>query len=320
LFILGNALCAVADDYALLMVGRAVAALCHGAFFGIGSVVAASLVRPERQAGAIALMFSGLTLATVLGVPLGAFIGQAHGWRATFWAVTALGVVGLIAVAALVPRQPRPTAGLRGELAVFTRPLVWLSLVTTTLGFAGVFASFTYLAPMMTGLAGFDPRAVAWLLVLFGAGLCVGNFLGGKAADRALMPTTYAVLALLALVLAAFAFTASSPVLAAVTVFLLGVTGFATVPALQMRVMRTAEGAPELASAANIAAFNVGNALGAWLSGLAIDAGGGYAMPNVVGAALAVTGLGAAVLSGVIDKRRLGRRGAAIESDQPISA
>lgn len=316
-FVLGNALCAVADDYALLMVGRAVAALCHGAFFGIGSVVAASLVRPERQAGAIALMFSGLTLATVLGVPLGAVIGQAYGWRSTFWAVTALGVVGLVGVAALVPRQPRPTAGLRGELAVFARPLVWLSLLTTTLGFAGVFASLTYLAPMMTELTGFDPGAVAWLLVVFGAGLCAGNYLGGKAADRALMPTTYAVLALLAVVLLVFVFTVTSPVLAVVTVFLLGVTGFATVPALQMRVVRTAEGAPALASAANIAAFNLGNALGAWLSGLAIDAGGGYAMPNVIGAALALAGVGSAVLSGAIDKRRpASRRPAMSESDE----
>ncbi|MDU0292373.1 MFS transporter [Saccharothrix longispora] len=319
-FVLGNVLCAVADNYALLMVGRAVAALCHGAFFGIGSVVAASLVRPERQAGAIALMFSGLTLANVLGVPLGAFIGQAHGWRATFWAVTALGVLGLVGVAALVPRQPRPTGGLRGELAAFSRPLVWLSLLTTMLGFAGVFASFTYLAPMMTGLAGFAPQSVAWLLVLFGVGLCVGNFLGGKAADRALMPTTYAVLGLLAVVLVVFAFTASSPVPAAVTVFLLGAAGFATVPALQMRVMRTAEGAPALASAANIAAFNLGNALGAWLSGLAIDAGGGYAMPNFIGAALVVTGLGAAALSGLIDKRRLGQQGETVKSNQTISA
>ncbi|MGM1059452.1 MFS transporter [Saccharothrix sp. Mg75] len=319
-FVLGNALCAVAEDYAMLMVGRAVAALCHGAFFGIGSVVAASLVRPDRQAGAIALMFSGLTLANVLGVPLGAFIGQAHGWRSTFWAVTALGVVGLVGVAALVPRQPRPTAGLRGELAVFTRPLVWLSLLTTTLGFAGVFASFTYLAPMMTGLAGFSPGAVAWLLVLFGAGLCVGNFVGGKAADRALMPTTYVVLGLLALVLTAFFFATSSPVPAAVAVFLLGVTGFATVPALQMRVMRTAEGAPALASAANIAAFNLGNALGAWLSGVAIDAGGGYAIPNLIGAALVVAGLGAAVLSGAVDRKRLGQQGASAGSGQPISA
>ncbi|NUT94142.1 MAG: MFS transporter [Saccharothrix sp.] len=316
-FVLGNALCAVADDYALLMVGRAVAALCHGAFFGIGSVVAASLVRPERQAGAIALMFSGLTLATVLGVPLGAVIGQAYGWRSTFWAVTALGVIGLVGVAALVPRQPRPTGGLRGELAVFTRPLVWLSLVTTTLGFAGVFASLTYLAPMMTELTGFAPGAVAWLLVVFGAGLCAGNYLGGKAADRALMPTTYAVLALLAVVLLVFVFTVTSPVLAVVTVFLLGVTGFATVPALQMRVVRTAEGAPALASAANIAAFNLGNALGAWLSGLAIDAGGGYAMPNVIGAALALAGVGCAVLSGVIDKRRSAPRAPAMsESDE----
>ncbi|GAA2673843.1 MULTISPECIES: MFS transporter [Actinosynnema] len=306
-FVLGNVLCAVADDYALLMVGRAVAALCHGAFFGIGSVVAASLVPPHRQAGAIALMFSGLTLANVLGVPLGAFIGQEHGWRATFWVVGALGVLGALGVAALVPRQPRPEVGLRGELAAFTRPAVWLALLTTALGFGGVFASFTYLAPMMTELAGFAPGSVAWLLVLFGVGLCAGNFLGGRAADRALAPTTYAVLGLLALVLAAFTLTASAKVPAAVTVLLLGVVGFATVPPLQTRVLRAAEGAPSLASAANIAAFNLGNALGAWLSGLAIDAGLGYRAPNAVGALLVLAGLGVAALSGALDSRKPAR-------------
>ncbi|CAL9588078.1 Inner membrane transport protein YdhP [Actinosynnema sp. ALI-1.44] len=299
LFILGNLLCAVADSYPLLMVGRVVAALCHGAFFGVGAVVASGLVAPDRQARAIALMFTGLTMANVLGVPMGTALGQEFGWRSTFWAVTALGVVGLVGILVLVPPQPA-SDGLRGELEVFRRPGVWLALGTTALGFGAVFASFTYIAPMMTEVAGFSPGAVTWLLVLFGAGLCVGNVLGGRAADRSLMPSLYAILAVLAVVLAVFVFTARSQVLGAVTIGLLGVAGFATVAPLQSRVLQQAEGAPALASAANIAAFNLGNAAGAWLGGVAIDAGFGYTAPNWVAALMAVAALGVAVAGGRI--------------------
>ncbi|WP_457307149.1 MFS transporter, partial [Polaromonas sp. P5_E6] len=175
-FIAGNLLCALAPTYALLMTGRLVAALTHGAFFGIGSVVAANLVAPARKASAIALMFIGLTVANVIGVPLGTLLGQSFGWRSTFWAVTAFGVVGILGIIALVPPQPQDSpGGIRSELAVFRRPQVWLALGMTTLGFGGVFASFTYLAPMMTDVAGFSSGAVAWLLVLFGVGLCAGN-------------------------------------------------------------------------------------------------------------------------------------------------
>lgn len=299
LFVLGNLLCAVADSYPLLMVGRVVAALCHGAFFGVGAVVAAGLVAPDRQARAIALMFTGLTVANVLGVPMGTALGQEFGWRSTFWAVTALGVVGLLGILVLVPPQPA-SDGLRGELEVFRRPGVWLALGTTALGFGAVFASFTYIAPMMTEVAGFSPGAVTWLLVLFGAGLCVGNVLGGRAADRSLMPSLYAILAVLAVVLAVFVFTARSQVLGAVTIGLLGVAGFATVAPLQSWVLQQAEGAPALASAANIAAFNLGNAAGAWLGGVAIDAGFGYTAPNWVAALMAVAALGVAVAGGRI--------------------
>jgi MFS transporter, DHA1 family, inner membrane transport protein len=304
-FVAGNALCAVAGSYGLLMVGRAVAALCHGAFFGIGSVVAAALVPPAKRASAIAMMFIGLTVANVLGVPFGTALGQQFGWRSTFWAVTVLGVVGLVAIIVLVPRLPsEPENGLRRELAVFRRPQVWLALGMTTLGFAGVFASFTYIAPMMTTVAGFSGGAVTWLLILFGAGLCVGNVLGGRAADRAVMPSLYLILTLLALVLFAFVFTAHSQVLAAVTIGLFGVAGFATVPPLQLRVMEKAAGAPALAAAANIAAFNLGNALGAWLGGMAIDAGLGYTAPNWIGGLLALAGLALTVLSGALDRSR----------------
>ncbi|QKV75021.1 MFS transporter [Amycolatopsis sp. Hca4] len=304
LFIAGNVLSALAPSYGLLMTGRVVAALSHGAFFGVGSVVAASLVAPAKQASAIALMFTGLTVANVLGVPAGTALGQAFGWRSTFWVVSALGVAGAIGILALVPHQkPDPGAGLRGELAVFRRPQVWLALVMTALGFAGVFASFTYIAPMMTEVAGFSSGAVTWLLVLFGAGLFAGNLLGGRAADRRLMPSLYVILAALALVLVAFVFTAHAKVPAAITIALFGAAGFATVPPLQARVMAKAEGAPALASAANIAAFNLGNAGGAWLGGQAIDAGLGYTAPNWIGAALAAAGLAVALVSGLLDRR-----------------
>jgi DHA1 family inner membrane transport protein len=302
LFVLGNALCAVAASYSLLMVGRAVAALCHGAFFGIGSVVAADLVAPHKRARAIAMMFTGLTVANVLGVPFGTALGQHFGWRSTFWAVTGLGVAGLLGILALVPRQPAPAVTLRAELAVFRRPQVWLALTMTTLGFGGVFASFTYIAPLVTRITHFPSGAVTWLLVVFGVGLCIGNVAGGRAADRRLMPNLYLILGALVTVLIVFEFTARSMVLTVPTILLFGAVGFATVPPFQTRVMDVAGGAPTLASAANIAAFNLGNAIGAWLGGLTIEAGFGYTAPNAVGALLVAASLAVALFSGLLDR------------------
>jgi len=305
-FIAGNLLSALAPSYGVLMTGRIVAALSHGAFFGVGSVVAASLVPKAKQASAIALMFTGLTVANVLGVPGGTALGQQFGWRSTFWAVTALGGIGLLGIVFLVPRQDTAEGpGLRSELAVFKSLQVWLALAMTALGFAGVFASFTYIAPMMTEVAGFSAGAVTWLLVLFGGGLVVGNLLGGKAADRSLMPSLYLILTLLAAVLVVFVFTAHAKLPSAVTIALFGAAGFATVAPLQKRVMDKATGAPALASAANIAAFNLGNAAGAYLGGLTIEHGLGYTAPNWVGAALAVTGLLVALISGLLDRTRV---------------
>ncbi len=303
IFIVGNLISALAPSYGVLMTGRIVAALAHGAFFGVGSVVAASLVPKAKQASAIALMFTGLTVANVLGVPGGTALGQHFGWRSTFWAVTVLGIIGLIGIVALVPKQSVSEGpGLRSELAVFRSLQVWLALAMTALGFAGVFASFTYIAPMMTSVAGFSNGAVTWLLVLFGGGLVVGNLLGGKAADRSLMPSLYVILALLAAVLVVFVFTAHAQLLSAITIALFGAAGFATVAPLQKRVMDKAAGAPALASAANIAAFNLGNAIGAYLGGLTIEHGLGYTAPNWVGAALAASGLTVALTSGLLDR------------------
>ncbi|MDL4774843.1 MFS transporter [Actinomadura xylanilytica] len=304
LFIAGSLISALAPTYGLLMTGRVVSALTHGAFFGIGSVVAASLVPPARRASAVALMFAGLTAANVAGVPLGTALGQQLGWRSTFWAVTAVGLVALLGVVALVPRQPVEAAGgWRAEIKVFALPQVWLALGVTALGFGAVFGTVTYIESMMTQVAGYASAAVPWLLVLFGIGLFAGNLAGGRAADRRPMATLYTALAGIAAVLAVFAFTAHAKLPAAITLVVFGAVGFALVPAAQLRVMDKAGGAPALASAANIGAFNLGNALAAWLGGLAIDAGAGYTAPNWIGALLAVAALLLALLSGALDRR-----------------
>ncbi|MER7893951.1 MFS transporter [Micromonospora sp. NPDC094482] len=308
LFIVGNLLSAVADSYAVMMTGRIVAALCHGAFFGIGAVVAAGLVAPARRAGAIAMMFAGLTIANVLGVPFGTFLGQHFGWRSTFWAITGIGVVALAGLALLVPGRATgaagaPAGGLRGELRAFAHPQVWLSLLITILGFGGMFGAFTYIAFTLTEVSGFASSTVPWLLVLFGVGLFAGNLLGGRAADVELSRTLVVVLSALTVVLAAFALTAGSKPLTVAALVLMGGFGFATVPPLQMRIMRYAHQAPTMASGANIAAFNVGNALGAWVGGVTIAAGLGYTAPIWAGAALTLVGL--VVLLGAL---RLARR------------
>jgi DHA1 family inner membrane transport protein len=303
LFVVGNLVSALAPAFGVMLAGRVVASLAHGAFFGIGSVVAADLVAPDRKAGAIAMMFTGLTVANVVGVPLGTLVGQSIGWRVTFGIVAALGVIGLAGIAALVPDVSRPEGvRLRHELAAFRNVQVLLAMVTV-LGFGGVFAAITYIAPMMTHVAGFADGSVTWLLVLFGLGMVGGNLIGGKYADRALMPMLYVSLGALAVVLALFTLTAHHKVLAAVTIALVGALGFATVPPLQKRVLDQAQGAPTLASAVNIGAFNLGNALAAWLGGAVIAAGLGYTAPNWVGAALAGSALVLAVVSAALERR-----------------
>ncbi|GAA1540206.1 MFS transporter [Dactylosporangium maewongense] len=294
LFIAGNLTSALAGTYSVMMAGRVVAALSHGAFFGIGAVVAAGLVAPARRAAAIAMMFTGLTAANVLGVPFGTFLGQQLGWRSTFWAITGIGVVALIGMATLVPAGTSTATApvsLRHEIRAFAHPQVWFSLLITVLGFGGMFGAFTYIAYTLTKVSGFAAGTVPWLLVLFGAGLFIGNSLGGKAADRSVTRTLTVVLAALTAVLVLFALTASNQVLTIVSLALMGAFGFATVPGLQMRIMQYAGQAPTLASGANIAAFNVGNALGAWVGGVTIGAGLGYTSTLWAGAALSFLGL-----------------------------
>ncbi len=296
LFIIGNLVSAIAPDYTTMMLGRIVAALCHGAFFGIGAVVATQLVAPEKRAAAISIMFAGLTIANVMGVPFGTLLGQAAGWRSTFWAITFIGVLAFIAIALLVPARVaagdasnRPS--LRREFRAFRSPQVWFSIAITVLGYGGMFGGFTYIAFTLTEVGGFSAGAVPWLLMIFGAGLFAGNILGGRAADKNLGRTLIVLLIVLAAVLAVFALTAGNQIMTVVSLALMGGFGFATVPGLQMRVMAHAEGAPTLASGANIAAFNIGNAFGAWIGGVTLAAGLGYTSPLWAGAAVTVGGL-----------------------------
>ncbi|MFE5475311.1 MFS transporter [Nocardia sp. NPDC056541] len=293
LFTVGNAASALAPGYAALLGGRVLAALAHGAFFGIGAVLASSLVAPEKKAGAISIMFGGLTVANVLGVPLGTFIGQQWGWRATFVVITVVGLVALAGITALVPDAPatRERPNLRAELSVFRNTQVWYSLVMTVLVFGGMFGAFMYIEPLLTRVTGFSEAMVPWLLVLFGVGLFFGNLLGGRWADRALTRTLLALTLALALSLAAFALLADYRIAALLLLPAMGFFGFGATPGLQMRVLDNAGAAPTLASSANIAAFNVGNFLGVWLSGLAISAGFGWVSPLWVGMGFAVTGL-----------------------------
>lgn len=294
LFVVGNAISALAPGYAALLAGRVVAALAHGAFFGIGSVLASALVAKEKQAGAISIMFGGLTLANVLGVPMGTFVGQQWGWRATFAIIAVVGVVSFAGIAALVPDAHAESSerSVRAELAVFSRAQVWYSLGMTVLVFGGMFGAFMYIEPLLTRVTGFDDGAVPWLLVLFGVGLFGGNLLGGRLADAALRRTLTTWTLALGIVLVVFALVPGNKVAAAALLLAMGFFGFGTVPGLQMRVMRYADEAPTLASSANIAAFNVGNFLGVWIGGLAIAAGHGFGSPLWVGAGFAFAGLG----------------------------
>ncbi|MER6101301.1 MFS transporter [Streptomyces sp. NPDC001832] len=318
LLVVGNLVSAVAPVFGVMVAGRVIASLAHGAFFGIGSVVAADLVAPQKKAGAIATMFTGLTVANVVGVPLGTYIGQSAGWRTTFFVVAGLGVIGLLGVARLVPEQPRPEGvRLRRELAAFRNVQVLLAMAMTVLGFGGVFAAITYITPMMIETAGYSASSVTWLLVLFGLGMVGGNLLGGKFADRHLMPMLNVSLGALAVVLSLFTLTAHNKIAAAFTIVLIGGLGFATVAPLQKRVLDQAAGAPTLASAVNIGAFNLGNALSAWLGGLVIAAGLGYTAPNWVGAAMTASALVLAVVSSVLERRSTISRGRLVAQHSP---
>lgn len=275
-FTLGNLACALAPSYAALMAARVLTSLAHGTFFGVGSVVATSLVAEERKASAISIMFTGLTVATLLGVPAGAWLGLHHGWRSTFWAVTAIGAVAVAVTATLVPDTGTAAASsLRTELRTALRAPVLLGLAMTTLGFGGLFTVYTFIQPLLTQVTGFADGAVSPILLLFGAGMIAGNLLGGRLADRNLSRALLITLLALAAVMALMGFALPSKPAMVLFVGLLGAAALATGAPLQLWVLRKAAGAQNLASSLNISAFNLGNALGAWLGSVVIAHGAG---------------------------------------------
>lgn len=304
MFVVGNFLCAVAPDYWFLMGARVVTAFCHGAFFGIGAVVAASLVPPKQRASAIALMFAGLTLANVLGVPLGTALGQAFGWRSTFWAVVIIGILAVSAIALWVPRDiPHSAGNIIREFAVLKRPQVLLTMMMSVLASASLFSVFTYIAPLLRDVTGLAPHTVTYVLLLFGVGITIGNLLGGRLADWRLMPSLMGTFIGLAAVLVVLVFVSPFEVATVATIFVWGILVFAVVAPIQMRVVDAAVGAPNLASTLNQGAFNLGNAAGAWIGGAAITLGVNYADLPWLGAVLSVGALGLCVVSQALERR-----------------
>ncbi|GGD06400.1 MFS transporter [Franconibacter pulveris 1160] len=309
LFTAGNVLAWLAPGYETLVVARVLTGLAHGVFFSIGSTIATSLVSKEKAASAIAIMFGGLTVALVTGVPLGTFIGQHFGWRETFLAVSALGVISLISSLILVPKDipGRAVAGLKAQLNVLTHPRLLMIYAITALGYGGVFTAFTFLAPMMQSLAGFSPAAVSWILLGYGVSVAVGNIWGGKLADRhGAVPALKFIFAALALLLLVFQFTASIQYAALATVLVMGIFAFGNVPGLQVYVVQKAEqyapDAVDVASGLNIAAFNVGIAMGSVIGGQTV-AHIGLAQTPWIGAVIVAVALVLVSLSGRLDSK-----------------
>ncbi|WP_030143772.1 MFS transporter [Mycetocola saprophilus] len=307
LFVLGNLLSALAPDFSILLLGRLIAALCHGAFFGVGAVVAADLVPVQRRASAIALMFTGLTVANVLGVPFGTFLGQSFGWRSTFWALTVIGILTLVGIRLLVRHTPAPHSerGILAGLRTLGRPVILVSALVSIFTFGGLVGAYTYIAFTLTQVSGLPEASLPWMLLLFGLGSFIGNLIGGRLADRALNRSLPIILALLTLLLAGFAASATIWWVAPIALFALGVIGFASAPGLQVRIMQLAPDAPTAASGANIAALNIGNAIGAAIGGALLAAGFGATAPVWTGSALALLALITLVSATAFARRRL---------------
>jgi DHA1 family inner membrane transport protein len=303
-FIVGNFISAISPNYGLLIIARVLAAFAHGTLFGVGAVVAAGMVPANKQASAIGLMFLGLTLANILGVPLGTLVGQALGWRATFWVITALGLIALIPVIFLVPNiATRASGGMRHELSVLRQGDVLLAIATTVLASASVFTLFTYIVPLLQEFTGFTPANITLILFMIGIGLTVGITLGGKFSDCGAMRAMITMLAVLAVSLAVLPLVIHSKVATLIVIFIWAMAAFGLVPGLQSRVVDKARHAPNLASTLNIAGFNLGNAGGAFLGGVVIDQGLGLTAVPFAGAVVAGLAIAAAIYGTLRDRR-----------------
>jgi DHA1 family inner membrane transport protein len=312
-FAVGTIASAVAPTFELVVVARFVAALPHGAYFGIAALVAASLMGPGKRGQGIAIVLSGLTIANVIGVPAITFLGQQAGWRASYLVVAAIFVVTLVAIRLVVPAQPGdPAATVRRELGGFTRPAVWFALVTGAVGFGGFFAVYTYVAPLTTEVTRLEPWFVPIALVVTGVGMTIGNLLGGRLADAGALRAVFLNFGALAVALLLLALTASTTWGLLVGLFAVGAAASALSPAIQTRLMDVAGESQTLAAAANHSALNLGNSLGAFLGGAVIAAGWGYLSPTWLGLALCVPGVLLAVLGGLVTHGEAKRRRSAV--------
>ncbi|MGG1519146.1 MFS transporter [Paenibacillus oryzisoli] len=305
IFVLGNGLAAAAPNYSIVMLARLITALAHGTFFGVGSVIAASLVRPDKRASAIAIMMSGLAIANIIGVPLGTFIGHNLGWRASFVSVMIMGVISLVGILIFIPNiQQKTNTSLMQQVRELVKPKLLLVFLIGALGCSSLFAVFTYIAPILIQITGFSESAVTWILILFGCGVTLGNIIGGKLADWKLLPSLVVNFAALALILCVFAFTDHAKVPAIITIFVWGVAAFGILPGLQIRIMNLAKKAPELAATSTHSALNLGNAGGAFLGGWAITHLGLASLPWI---GAGVTGLGFLLLLWSVLRERSAR-------------
>ncbi|WP_125611521.1 MFS transporter [Specibacter cremeus] len=304
LFTLGNLSSFFAPDFGWLLATRFLAGLPHGAYFGVAAVLAASMVAPTKRGRAIAAVMMGLSIANVVGVPLATMVGQNWGWRLMFVLVAGIGAVTIAAVARFVPARPAdPAAGIGRELGTLRRGQLWLTLLVGVVGFGGFFAVYTYVANTMTEVAGLPAAMLPLIVGLYGLGMVAGNVVGGKLADWSVMGGIYAVMAFIAAMLVLYSVTVHIPVMALVMVFVIGASGAMLIPSLQTRLLDVSPGAATLASSLNHSALNMANALGAFVGGLVIGWGWGYTAPALVGAVLAVLGLGVAAVSGLLDRR-----------------
>lgn len=303
-FALANIASALAASYGTLLITRFLSGLPHGAYFGIGSVVAASMVAPHRRTWAVSMMLAGLTVANVIGVPLFTVLGQRFGWEYPYVFVGVISLACVAAVLAWVPRQPADeNASAANELKALTRPQVWLALGIGTVGFGGMFATFSYITPTMTNLAGFAESTVPLILVVYGVGMTIGATVAGRVSQFGLMRGILGSLVLIATLLAVFGFMAHHPVTAVIAVFLLGFLPTMLVPMLQTRLMDVAQEGQSLAAALNHSTLNMANALGAWLGSIVLDRGLGYEWPSRIGALLAVGGILITIVSATLGRR-----------------
>lgn len=304
IFILGNFVGAIAPTYEILMASRLLTALAHGTFLGTGSLIATQLVRPEKRASAVSMVLAGLTISNIIGVPFGTMIGQNMGWRASFIAITIMGMISLAGIVLLIPKiEQTAHARLSKEVRSLFHPQVLLMLITGAFGACSMFTVFTYITPLLTDITGFQEQSVTWILVMYGIGVTFGNIVGGRLADWKLMPSVIAIFCVLAILLFILSGVLHYPVLTLICVFLWGASAFGIMPGVQLRIMNLAQEAPRLAATSIHSALNIGNASGAFIGGFVITHAGLEYVP-LTGGLMAALGIGGAVLSYYLVEKR----------------